>query len=400
MAKVLIVDDEPYIREVIRDLMEMQNHKVEEAASGNQAVSLVSKTKYDAVFLDIKMANGDGLETLPKLLTAEPELPVIMISGHGTIETAVEAMRNGAFDYLEKPLDNNRILATLRNALDKKELAALNRKLYQRVSHQSRPSRVEIIGESKPLRDIMAQVERSAPYDASVLITGENGTGKELLAKKIHEMSSRSKGTFLAVNCSAMVDSLLETTLFGSKKGAYTDSKEDRIGLFEEADGGTLFLDEIGDMSDAAQAKILRALQEKVITRVGDNKTLIPVDVRIIAATNKDLDLMVETGKFRLDLLMRLKVIPLHMPSLNERRDDIPLLITYFNNRIAEQYNMAEPKQFTDQAVSALVQYNWRGNIRELCNVVERLNILCDQTINLDDVNNYVYNGNLDTSKF
>jgi DNA-binding NtrC family response regulator len=346
------------------------------------------------------MANGDGMETLPRLLTAEPELPVIMISGHGTIETAVEAMRIGAFDYLEKPLDNNRILATLRNALDKKELTSINRKLNQRSSAQSKPSRVEIIGESKPLYDIMQQVERSAPYDATVLITGENGTGKELLAKKIHEMSNRSKEIFLAVNCSAMVDTLLETTLFGSKKGAYTDSKEDRVGLFEEARGGTLFLDEIGDMSESAQAKILRALQEKVITRVGDNKTLIPVDVRVVAATNKNLEQMVDEGKFRLDLLMRLKVIPLRLPSLNERRDDIPLLITFFNNRIAEQYSMPVPKEFTDQAIKALVKYNWRGNIRELCNIVERLNILCDQQIGLQDINNFVYNGTLDVNQF
>jgi two-component system, NtrC family, nitrogen regulation response regulator NtrX len=400
MAKVLIVDDEEYVREAIRDIMEMQNHRVEEASSGNQAVSLVSRAKYDAVFLDIKMANGDGMETLPRLLTAEPELPVIMISGHGTIETAVEAMRIGAFDYLEKPLDNNRILATLRNALDKKELTSINRKLNQRSSAQSKPSRVEIIGESKPLQDIMQQVERSAPYDATVLITGENGTGKELLAKKIHEMSNRSKEIFLAVNCSAMVDTLLETTLFGSKKGAYTDSKEDRVGLFEEARGGTLFLDEIGDMSESAQAKILRALQEKVITRVGDNKTLIPVDVRVVAATNKNLEQMVDEGKFRLDLLMRLKVIPLRLPSLNERRDDIPLLISFFNNRIAEQYSMPVPKEFTDQAIKALVKYNWRGNIRELCNIVERLNILCDQQIGLQDINNFVYNGTLDVNQF
>jgi two-component system, NtrC family, nitrogen regulation response regulator NtrX len=396
MAKVLIVDDEEYVRDVIRDILEMQNHKVEEASSGNQAINLVSKTKYDAVFLDIKMANGNGLETLPKLLTTEPELPIIMISGHGSIETAVEAMRIGAFDYLDKPLDNNRILATLRNALDRKELTTINRRLNNRNTGNSRPSRIEIIGDSKPLRDLLNMVEKAANYDATVLITGENGTGKELLAKRIHESSNRNREKFIAVNCSAMVDTLLETTLFGSKKGAYTDSREDRTGLFEDANGGTLFLDEIGDMSEPAQAKILRALQERKINRVGDNKTEIPVNVRIIAATNKDLEQMVEEGKFRLDLLMRLKVLHLQIPSLNERREDIPLLIAYFNARIAEQYNMAEPKVFADDAIAAIQSYNWRGNIRELCNIIERLNILCGQTITRDDVNTLVFNGQLD----
>ena len=396
MAKILIVDDEEFVREAIRDIMEMQNHSVVEATSGNEAVVVVNKTKFDAVFLDIKMKNGDGMETLPKLLMVEPELPVIMISGHGTIETAVEAMRIGAFDYLEKPLDNNRIVATLRNALEKKELTSLNRKLNSRNTGNSRPSRVEIIGESKPLQDILRMCEKSAPTEASILITGENGSGKELLAKKIHEMSNRSKEIFLAVNCSAMVDSLLETTLFGSKKGAYTDSKDDRTGLFEDAKGGTLFLDEIGDMSMEAQAKILRALQEKVITRVGDNKTAIPVDVRVLAATNKNLEELMNEGKFRMDLFMRLNVIKLHIPTLNDRREDIPLLITYFNNRIAEQYGYQEPKGFTDDALNALVRFNWRGNIRELCNIVERLNILCGPQITIEDVNQFVYNGQMD----
>jgi two-component system, NtrC family, nitrogen regulation response regulator NtrX len=394
MAKILIVDDEEFVREAIRDIMEMQNHTVVEASSGNESVGLVNKTKFDAVFLDIKMKNGDGMETLPKLLTTEPEMPVIMISGHGTIETAVEAMRIGAFDYLEKPLDNNRILATLRNALEKKELTSLNRKLNARTPTNSKPSRVEIIGESKPLRDVLGMCERLAPTDASVLITGENGTGKELLAKKIHEASNRSREIFLAVNCSAMVDSLLESTLFGSKKGAYTDSKEDRTGLFEDAKGGTLFLDEIGDMSMEAQAKILRALQEKVITRVGDQKTLVPVDVRVVAATNKDLEEMIDQGKFRLDLYMRLTVFKLHIPSLNNRREDIPMLISYFNNRISEQYGF-QPKEIMNDAITALVDYNWRGNIRELCNVIERLNILSGPTITREDVNAYVYNGRM-----
>jgi two-component system, NtrC family, nitrogen regulation response regulator NtrX len=394
MAKVLIVDDEDFVREAIRDIMEMQNHKVDEANSGNQAVNLVSKTKYDAVFLDIKMANGDGMETLPKLLIAEPELPIIMISGHGTIETAVEAMRIGAFDYLEKPLDNNRILATLRNALDKKELTSINRKLNRGTSGRSSASKVQIIGESKPMKDLLAMVELVAPRDSSVLISGENGAGKELLAKKIHEMSNRSGKIFLAVNCAAMVDTLLETTLFGSRKGAYTDAKEDRAGMFEDANGGTLFLDEIGDMSLEAQAKILRALQERVITRVGDQKTIIPVDVRVLAATNKNLEEMIEKGLFRRDLYHRLTVIPMRMPSLNERRDDIPLLISYFNNRLAEEFGQIQPQVYTDEAMKALMNYDWRGNIRELCNVVERLNILCGATITHDDVMTYVHHGN------
>jgi two-component system, NtrC family, nitrogen regulation response regulator NtrX len=394
MAKVLIVDDEDFVREAIRDIMEMQNHKVDEANSGNQAVHLVSKSKYDAVFLDIKMANGDGMETLPKLLMAEPELPIIMISGHGTIETAVEAMRIGAFDYLEKPLDNNRILATLRNALDKKELTSINRNLKTRNTTKSSSSKVNIVGESQPMKDLLAKVELVAPRDASVLITGENGAGKELLAKRIHEMSARSSKIFLAVNCAAMVDTLLETTLFGSRKGAYTDAKEDRAGMFEEANGGTLFLDEIGDMSLDAQAKILRALQERVINRVGDTKTNIQVDVRVLAATNKNLDEMIEKGQFRRDLYHRLTVIPMRIPSLNERRDDIPLLIAYFNNRLAEEFGQMQPQVYAEDAMEALMNYNWRGNIRELCNVVERLNILCGPTITLDDVMTHVYHGN------
>jgi two-component system, NtrC family, nitrogen regulation response regulator NtrX len=386
MSKILIVDDQPFIRETLRDVMEMQNHQVDEASSGNEAVQMVAKNKYDAVLLDIKMANGDGMETLPRLLTMDPVLPIIMMSGHGTIEIAVESMRMGAFDYLEKPLDNNRILATLRNALDRKELT----NIIATRPQATRPSRIQIIGESRPIKDLLELIDtRLAPYDPTVIILGENGSGKELIAKRIHEQSTRRNKKYLSVNCSALVDTLLETTLFGCKKGAHSTAFQDTPGLFEEANGGTLFLDEVGDMSMAAQTKILRAVEYGIVQRVGEAKD-IKVDVRIISATNKNVEQMVKDGTFREDLWHRLSKIRLKNPTLSERQDDIPLLITYFNNKLADEVGLKTAKKFSDTAIRSMQAYRWPGNIRELANAVERLNILCGEEITESDVQRYV----------
>ncbi|MFM7153807.1 MAG: sigma-54-dependent transcriptional regulator [Bacteroidota bacterium] len=386
MAKILIVDDETPIRRTLRDILEFEGYEVDEAVDGLDCVAKVQKEKYDVVITDIKMPKMDGIEALERLQILSPETPVIMVSGHGTIDTAVEAVKKGAFDFISKPPDLNRMLITVRNALDRSELVNTTQVLRKQVKANKG---VNMIGESAPILEIKKMLERVAPTDSRVLITGQNGTGKELVARWIHEKSNRVDGPLVEVNCAAIPSELIESELFGHKKGSFTGAIADKAGKFESATGGTLFLDEIGDMSLDAQAKVLRALQESKITRVGDNKE-IKVDVRVLAATNKDLREEIAAGRFREDLYHRLAVIVVKVPSLNERRDDIPLLLEHFNRRIADDYGH-QPKNFLPDAVRALQEHNWTGNIRELANVIERLFILCDQTVSGEEVRRYVY---------
>jgi len=387
MAKILIVDDEMPIRRILREILEFEQYDVEEASDGLECVAKVQREKYDVVIMDIKMPKMDGIEALERLQILSPETPVIMVSGHGTIDTAVEAVKKGAFDFISKPPDLNRMLITVRNAMEKAELVTTTRVLQKQVKSGSKG--VTMIGESAPIAEIKRLLEKVAPTESRVLITGQNGTGKELVARWIHEKSNRANGPIVEVNCAAIPAELIESELFGHKKGSFTGAIADRPGKFEQADGGTLFMDEIGDMSLDAQAKVLRALQESKITRVGDNKE-IKVDVRVLAATNKDLRAEISEGRFREDLYHRLAVIVVQVPSLNERRDDIPLLIEHFNRRISDDYGHP-PKAFSPEAIRALQEYNWTGNIRELANVVERLLILCDQTVREEDVRLYVF---------
>ncbi len=386
MAKVLIVDDEVPIRRTLREILEFEQYEVEEAADGQEGVSKVQSQKYDVVIMDIKMPKMDGIEALERIMMISPETPVIMVSGHGTIDTAVEAVKKGAFDFISKPPDLNRMLITVRNAMEKAELVITKQKLEKQV--KSNTKGVVMIGQSGPIMAVKRMLEKVAPTESRVLITGPNGSGKELVARWIHERSQRANGPMVEVNCAAIPSELIESELFGHKKGSFTGAIADRPGKFEQANGGTLFLDEIGDMSLDAQAKVLRALQENKITRVGDSKE-IKVDVRVVAATNKDLRKEIEAGRFREDLYHRLAVIVVNVPSLNERRDDIPLLIEHFNRRISDDYGHP-PKQFTPEAIRALQDYNWTGNIRELANVVERLLILCDNVVHEEDVRQYV----------
>ncbi|MCE2821675.1 MAG: sigma-54-dependent transcriptional regulator [Bacteroidota bacterium] len=386
MAKILIVDDETPIRRTLRDILEFEGYEVDEAVDGLDCVAKVQKEKYDVVIMDIKMPKMDGIEALERLQILSPETPVIMVSGHGTIDTAVEAVKKGAFDFISKPPDLNRMLITVRNALDRSELVNTTQVLRKQVKANKG---VNMIGESAPILEIKKMLERVAPTDSRVLITGQNGTGKELVARWIHEKSNRADGPLVEVNCAAIPSELIESELFGHKKGSFTGAIADKAGKFESATSGTLFLDEIGDMSLDAQAKVLRALQESKITRVGDNKE-IKVDVRVLAATNKDLREEIAAGRFREDLYHRLAVIVVKVPSLNERRDDIPLLLEHFNRRIADDYGH-QPKYFLPDAVKALQDHNWTGNIRELANVIERLFILCDQTVSGEEVRRYVY---------
>ncbi|MBK9336577.1 MAG: sigma-54-dependent Fis family transcriptional regulator [Lewinellaceae bacterium] len=387
MAKILIVDDEMPIRRILREILEFEQYDVEEAADGLECVSKVQREKYDVIIMDIKMPKMDGIEALERLQILSPETPVIMVSGHGTIDTAVEAVKKGAFDFISKPPDLNRMLITVRNAMEKAELVTTTRVLQKQVKSGSKG--ITMIGESAPIVAIKRLLEKVAPTESRVLITGQNGTGKELVARWIHEKSNRAGGPMVEVNCAAIPAELIESELFGHKKGSFTGAIADRPGKFEQADSGTLFLDEIGDMSLDAQAKVLRALQESKITRVGDNKE-IKVDVRVLAATNKNLREEIEGGRFREDLYHRLAVIVVQVPSLNERRDDIPLLIEHFNRRISDDYGHP-PKTFSPDAIRALQEYGWSGNIRELANVVERLLILCDQTVREEDVRQYVF---------
>lgn len=385
MPQILIVDDEKAIRNTLREILEYEGYKIDEAVDGAKALEMMEATDYDAVLCDIKMPKMDGLEVLGKAMEEWPDVPFIMISGHGNIETAVEATKKGAYDFISKPPDLNRLLITLRNAVDKNKLVTETKILKRKVTKTH-----EIIGESPAIRQILETIEKVAPTEARVMITGENGTGKELVARWLHERSNRANGPLIEVNCAAIPSELIESELFGHEKGSFTSAVKQRLGKFELANGGTLFLDEIGDMSLGAQAKVLRALQENKITRVGGDKE-IGVNVRVIAATNKDLLREIELGNFRLDLYHRLSVILIHVPTLNERVDDIPLLAERFVKEICED-NGVPRKTFTPQALDALKAINWTGNIRELRNVVERLVILSGAKITDTDVNTYAIN--------
>jgi len=381
MAKILIIDDERSIRSTLRDILEYEKYKVDEAEDGLIGVDLMRNNKYDVILCDIKMPQMDGIEVLEKAMILT-DTPVIMISGHGTIETAVEAIKKGAFDYIAKPLDLNRLLITIRNALDKSNLISETKKLKRQVSQT-----YDMIGESEALNNIKDMIERVAPTNARVLITGENGTGKELVARWLHEKSNRAHAPFIEVNCAAIPSELIESQLFGHEKGSFTSAIKQRKGDFEQANGGTLFLDEIGDMSLSAQAKVLRALQENKITRVGGEKD-IPVDVRIIAATNKNLKEEIGRERFREDLYHRLSVILINVPPLRDRKEDIPLLVDHFINQFCEKNGKSEMK-IDEDAITSLQDMPWTGNIRELHNVTERLAILCDNVITKDDVTKY-----------
>ncbi|QEC55130.1 sigma-54-dependent transcriptional regulator [Flavisolibacter ginsenosidimutans] len=383
MATLLIIDDEKSIRKTLTEILSFEGYKIEEAADGEEGLKKFREKTFDVVLCDIKMPKIDGMEFLQKATEAAPDVPVIMISGHGTIETAVEAVKKGAYDFISKPPDLNRLLITIRNAMERNKLVSETKTLKRRVSKVQ-----EMIGESAPIKQIKDTIEKVAPTEARVLITGENGVGKELVARWLHQKSSRAENPLVEVNCAAIPSELIESELFGHEKGSFTSAIKQRIGKFEQANGGTLFLDEIGDMSLSAQAKVLRALQEGKITRVGADKD-INVDVRVVAATNKDLMKEVEEKNFRLDLYHRLSVILIHVPSLNERRDDVPLLVNNFLKEICEDYGMP-PKSIDDDAMKALQEYNWTGNIRELRNVVERLVILSGKTITENDIKSYV----------
>ncbi len=383
MATILIVDDEASIRSTLTEILSFENYKTDSAADGEEGLRLFSEHKYDLVLCDIKMPKIDGIEFLEKAVAINSDVPIIMISGHGTIETAVEAVKKGAFDFISKPPDLNRLLITIRNALEKGTLVAETKILRKKI-----PKVEEIVGHSKPINRIKETIDKVAPTEARILITGENGVGKELVARWLHEKSHRAAAPLVEVNCAAIPTELIESELFGHEKGSFTSAVRQRIGKFEQANGGTLFLDEIGDMSLSAQAKVLRALQEGKITRVGADKD-IQVDVRVIAATNKNLLAEVENKKFRLDLYHRLSVILIHVPSLNERRDDIPILVNHFLENICNEYGVAK-KHIEKAAVALLQQNNWTGNIRELRNVVERLVILSGKTISVEDFTNYV----------
>ena len=382
MARILIIDDEKSIRRTLREILEYENFKVEEAADGLEGLTLVQKEKFDIILCDIKMPKMDGMEALDKFMDANVDAPIIMISGHGNIETAVEAVKKGAYDFIQKPLDLNRLLVTIRNALDKSNLVSETKTLRKKISKT-----FEMIGESSVIKEIKDMIERVAPTDARVLITGENGTGKELVARWLHEKSNRCGAALVEVNCAAIPSELIESELFGHEKGAFTSAVAQRKGKFELAEGGTIFLDEIGDMSLAAQAKVLRALQENKITRVGGDKE-IKVNVRVIAATNKDLKKEILKGNFREDLYHRLGVILVHVPSLNERTEDIPILAEYFLAKICEEHSMPL-KSISKEAIKELQKIKWSGNIREFRNVIERLIILCDKSISDKDVTTY-----------
>ena len=384
MATLLIIDDEKAIRKTLTEILSFEGYQVEEAGDGEEGLRKFKEKTFDAVLCDIKMPKVDGLEFLQKATEANPDVPVIVISGHGNIETAVEAVKKGAYDFIQKPPDLNRLLITIRNAMERNKLVSEAKTLKRRVSRVQ-----NMIGESAPITQIKETIEKVAPTEARVLITGENGVGKELVARWLHEKSSRAENPLVEVNCAAIPSELIESELFGHEKGSFTSAIKQRIGKFEQANGGTLFLDEIGDMSLSAQAKVLRALQEGKITRVGADKD-ISVDVRVIAATNKNLMKEVDEKTFRLDLYHRLSVILIHVPSLNERRGDIPLLITTFLGEICEDYGVAK-KSIADDAMKALQEYNWTGNIRELRNVIERLVILSGKTITKEDVKTYVF---------
>ena len=382
MAKVLIIDDERSIRNTLKDILEFEKHQVSLAENGKVGLEAAQTTVFDVIFSDIKMPEMDGIELLTALKELELEAPVIMISGHGNIETAVECIKKGAFDFIEKPIDLNRLLITLRNALDKSSLVAETKSLKRKVA-----KRHQMIGKSEAIEKVRMMIDRVAPTDARVLITGDNGTGKEVVARLLFEQSQRVNAPYVEVNCAAIPSELIESELFGHEKGAFTSAIKQRIGKFEQADTGTIFLDEIGDMSLSAQTKVLRVLQESELTRVGSDKS-IKVNVRVIAATNKDLKKEIEAGNFREDLFHRLNVIPIHVPKLDERKDDIPLLVSHFCELICSEQGI-QPKKFDSSALELLLKRSWTGNIRELRNVVERLIILGGTSISKQDVEMY-----------
>ena len=381
MSKILIIDDERAIRRALREILEFEEFEVDEAENGREGLDKAKADNYDIIFCDIKMPELDGMEVLDGLLKSKVDSPVIMISGHGNIETAVQAIKKGAFDFIEKPLDLNRILVTIRNAKDKTVLIEEKKVLKKTVKRFKGSS---IIGETPEIIQIKEMIEKVAPSDARVLVTGENGTGKELVARSLHDQSSRSSQPFIEVNCAAIPAELIESELFGHEKGAFTSAVKQKKGKFELASGGTLFLDEIGDMSASAQAKVLRALQENVIQRVGGEKD-IKVNARVVAATNKNLREEIEEGNFREDLYHRLAVILMHVPALNDRRDDIPMLAEHFMSMVCAEHGVAR-KSLDESALLALSKTDWSGNIRELLNIIERLVILCDDVVTGDDV--------------
>jgi DNA-binding NtrC family response regulator len=385
MADILIIDDERPIRNTLKEILEYEKFKVDEAEDGQAGLEKIKAGKYDLIMCDIKMPKMDGIEVLEKAVDLGVDTPIVMISGHGTIETAVEALKKGAYDFISKPFDLNRLLVTVRNSIDRKELVQETKKLKRKVSKGKEGT--QIVGESDAIKHVKEMIEKVAPSDARVLITGSNGTGKELVARSLHEKSDRNKAPFIEVNCAAIPSELIESELFGHEKGAFTSAIKQRKGCFEQAEGGTLFLDEIGDMSLSAQAKVLRALQESRITRVGGEKE-IKVNVRIIAATNKDLIKEIAENNFREDLYHRLGVILLHVPNLNDRIEDVPILANYFLEQLCQDHGVAQ-KQFDKKALEELKKVDWTGNIRELRNIIERLIILCDEVITAADIKMY-----------
>ncbi|MCO5229838.1 MAG: sigma-54 dependent transcriptional regulator [Chitinophagales bacterium] len=392
MPRILLVDDERPNRRILREIFEFEKFEVDEAEDGEVGLSKILSSDYDVILLDIKMPKKDGMEVLDGMRAAGKDTPVVVLSGHGNIETAIEAVKKGAYDYVPKPPDLNRILITVRNAMEKSSLVTETKTLRKKIS--SSKTR-EMVGSSLPMLKIKDMIDKVGPTEARVLITGDNGSGKELVARWLHEKSNRSSGPLVEVNCAAIPSELIESELFGHEKGAFTSAVKTRIGKFEQAEGGTLFLDEIGDMSLSAQAKVLRALQENTITKVGGEKD-IKVNVRIVAATNKDLHKEIEAGRFRMDLYHRLSVIEIKVPSLNERKEDIPLLAKYFLTDICNEYAMPE-KEFDDEALELLKNRNWTGNIRELRNIVERLIIMSGKSISVDDVKDYVNSFSMST---
>jgi DNA-binding NtrC family response regulator len=383
MSNILVIDDEKSIRKALSEILINEGYKVDEAVDGLEGYNLIKTKKYNCVLCDIKMPRLDGMEMLDKLLVEKIDVPVIMISGHGTLDNAVEAVKKGAFDFVSKPPDLNRLLITIRNAIEKCSLVSETKSLKRKVGGLQ-----EIIGQSEPIIEIKKTIEKVAPTEARILITGANGSGKELVARWTHEKSQRNENPLIEVNCAAIPTELIDSELFGHEKGSFTSAIKQRIGKFEQADGGTLFLDEIGDMSLSAQAKVLRALQEGKITRVGGEKD-IDVNVRVIAATNKDLLKEIEQGNFRLDLYHRLNVINIHVPELNNRREDIPLLVNHFLHQVCEEYKMKELK-IEPKALEKLTKHNWTGNIRELRNIIERLIILSENIIKESDIEKFV----------
>lgn len=383
MLKILVIDDEKSIRNTLKDILGFEGYQVELAENGKAGIAAVQSNDFDIILCDIKMPEIDGLEVLEQIRKIKPESTVVMISGHGTIDTAVEAIKKGAFDFIEKPLDLNRLLITIRNASDKTALVKETQILKQKVNRK-----FEIVGESASIRKVLEMCDRVAPTEAKVLITGSNGTGKELIARRLHEFSLRADNPFVEVNCAAIPSELIESELFGHEKGAFTSAIKQRKGKFEQADGGTLFLDEIGDMSLSAQAKVLRALQENIITKVGSDKP-VEVNVRVIAATNKDLQEEIKNGSFREDLYHRLSVILIHVPSLDQRKEDIPVLARYFIGQLCSEYGQPL-KEITPEALEMLANRSWSGNIREFRNVIERLIILGGKTIGEEDITSFV----------